>query len=284
MLASLVIDAHHHFWHYNPLEYGWINASMAVLRRDYLPADLRVVATSAAIDGVISVQARQTTAETDWLLALAEQQDNAGFIRGVVGWVPLVSDRVEAELDRLIDRKKLVAVRHVLQDESDAYMAREDFNHGLSSLRRFGLRYDILIYERQLPAAIAMVDRHPQQIFILDHLAKPRIKDGALSPWRENIRELGRRPNVYCKISGLVTEADHRAWTPAQFEPYVETALEAFGPRRLMIGSDWPVCLLACDYVRWHTVARGFIAKLSAAEQGRILGQTALEAYGIAGS
>jgi len=279
-----MIDAHHHFWHYNPLEYGWINASMAVLRRDYLPADLREVARPAGIDGVISVQARQNITETDWLLALAEQQDNSGFIRGVVGWIPLVSDKVEAELDRLIDRKKLVAVRHVLQDEPDAYMARDDFNLGLSALRRFGLRYDILIYERQLPAAIAMVDRHPQQIFILDHLAKPRIKDGVLSPWRENMRELARRPNVYCKISGMVTEAEHRAWTNAQLEPYVETALEAFSPRRLMIGSDWPVCLLACDYVRWHTIARGFIAKLSAAEQARILAQTALEAYGIASS
>jgi L-fuconolactonase len=279
-----MIDAHHHFWHYNPLEYGWISASMAVLRRDYLPADLRAVAKAGGIDGVISVQARQTIAETDWLLALAEQQENAQFIRGVVGWVPLVSDKVEAELDRLIDRKKLVAVRHVLQDEPDAYMARDDFNRGLSALRRFGLRYDILVYERQLPAAIAMVDRHPQQIFILDHLAKPRIKEGALSPWRENMRELARRPNVYCKVSGMVTEADHRAWTTAQLEPYVETALEAFGPRRLMIGSDWPVCLLACDYVRWHTIARGFIAKLSAAEQARILEQTALEAYGITAS
>jgi L-fuconolactonase len=277
-----MIDAHHHFWNYSPLEYGWINPSMAILRRNYLPADLKAVARPAGIDGVISVQARQTVAETDWLLELAEQKENADFIRGVVGWVPLISDKLEAELDRLVDRKKLVAVRHVLQDENDAYMSRDDFSRGLAALRHFGLRYDILIYERQLPAAIAMVDRHPQQIFVLDHLAKPRIKDEAFSPWRENMRELARRPNVYCKISGMVTEADHREWTEEQLEPYVRSALEAFGPGRLMIGSDWPVCLLACEYGRWHGIARSFIAQLSPAEQARILSQTALEAYGIA--
>lgn len=254
---------------------------MAVLRRNFLPADLREVAGKAGIDGVISVQARQTIAETNWLLELAEQKENSHFIRGVVGWVPLISETVEAELDRLIDRKKLVAVRHVLQDEPDAYLAREDFNRGLAALRRYGLRYDILIYERQLAAAIALVDRHPRQIFVLDHLAKPRIKDGVLSPWREQITELARRSNVYCKLSGIVTEADHQHWTPKQLAPYVETALEVFGPGRLMIGSDWPVCLLASEYGRWHAVARDFIAKLSPSEQSQILGQTALKAYGL---
>jgi len=279
--SMTVIDSHHHFWQYTVREYGWINDSLALLRRDFLPDDLRKVATAAGVDGVISVQARQTLEETDWLLGFAERPENAQFIRGVVGWVPLVSDQVSAELDRLVDRKKLLAVRHVLQDEPNEYLARDDFNRGIGLLRHFGLRYDILIYERQLPAAIELVDRHPRQVFVLDHMAKPRIADGVISPWREGMLDLARRPNVYCKISGMVTEADHRSWTPAQLRPYAETAIEAFGPKRLMMGSDWPVCLLACDYGRWQSVVRDFISTLSPDEQRRILGDTAQEAYGL---
>ncbi len=275
------IDSHHHFWKYTALEYGWINDAMSVLRRDFLPPDLREAANAAGVDGVISVQARQTVAETDWLLDLAEQEENASFIRGVVGWVPLISDRIAAELDRLVDRKKLIAVRHVLQDEPNEYLARDDFNRGIGLLRQFGLRYDILIYERQLQAAIELVDRHPRQIFVLDHVAKPRIAQGEISPWRERLIDLARRPNVYCKISGMVTEADHHNWTPAQLRPYLDVALQAFGPKRLMMGSDWPVCLLACDYGRWQAVVRDFIATLTSDEQQRILGETAVEAYGL---
>jgi L-fuconolactonase len=276
-----VIDSHHHFWQYTVREYGWINDSMAVLRRDFLPDDLRKVTAAAGVDGVISVQARQTLTETDWLLDLAERAENARFILGVVGWVPLISERVSVELDRLVDRKKLLAVRHVLQDEPSEYLARDDFNRGIGLLRQLGLRYDILIYERQLQAAIELVDRHPRQTFVLDHIAKPRIAAGEISPWRERMHDLARRPNIYCKISGMVTEADPRAWTPSQLRPYLETALEAFGPRRLMMGSDWPVCLLACDYGRWQNVVRDFIGTLSPDEQRRILGDTAREAYGL---
>jgi L-fuconolactonase len=276
-----IIDSHHHFWRYTVREYGWINDSMALLRRDFLPEDLKKDAAPAGVDAVISVQARQALEETDWLLNFAERPENAKFICGVVGWVPLISDRVSAELDRLIDRKKLLAVRHVLQDEPNEYLARDDFNRGIGLLRPFGLRYDILIHARQLPAAIELVDRHPKQIFVLDHVAKPRIAEGEISPWRERMFDMARRPNVYCKISGMVTQANHQSWTPAQLFPYLETALEAFGPRHLMMGSDWPVCLLACDYGRWQAVIREWIGRLSPDEQRQILGVTAQEAYGI---
>lgn len=278
-----VIDSHHHFWKYSAVEYGWINDAMSVLRRNFLPDDLRAAAKAAGVDGVISVQARQTVAETDWLLGFAEQPENASLIRGVVGWVPLISDRISEELDRLVDRKKLLGVRHVLQDEPNEYFARDDFNRGIALLPKFGLRYDILIYERQLQAAIELVDRHPRQIFVLDHVAKPKIAAGDIAPWRKRMFDLARRQNVYCKLSGMVTEADPRKWTPAQLRPYVESALEAFGPQRLMMGSDWPVCLLACDYGRWQSLVREFIGKLSTSEQQKIMGETAKAAYGISG-
>jgi L-fuconolactonase len=274
-----MIDSHHHFWRYDPQEYGWISESMSILRRDYLPVDLHPVAHAAGIDGVVSVQARQTVEETRWLLELADQDD---FIRGVVGWAPLASDSVRQDLERFAGQPKLKAVRHVLQDEpDDNYVLRDDFNRGIALLKEFGLRYDILIFERHLPQSIEFVDRHPGLTFILDHVAKPRISDGILSPWRENMRELARRPNVHCKLSGMATEADLHSWTPEQIRPYMEVALEAFGPRRLMFGSDWPVSLLAVKYPQWVTLVREFAASLAPAEQERLFGGTAIEAYGL---
>jgi L-fuconolactonase len=275
----MVIDSHHHFWHYNPREYGWITESMSVLRRDFLPTDLKNEITGAGVEGVVSVQARQSLAETRWLLELADKND---FIRGVVGWAPLRSPEVQKDLQQLAGRKKLKSVRHVLQDEpDDDFMLRPQFDRGMAALREFGLRYDILIFERHLPQAIRLVDRHPHLTLILDHIAKPRIKDSVLSPWRENLAELARRPNVYCKLSGVVTEAEHRSWTAAQLRPYMDAALEAFGPRRLMFGSDWPVCLLACEYGRWFEIVSDFALRLSSAERARLLGETAIEAYGL---
>ncbi len=275
----LVIDAHHHFWRFNVQDFGWIDDAMHVIRRDFLPPDLQETICVAGVDGVVSVQARQSLAETRWLLELAGENP---FLRGVVGWVPLIAPEVGDILGELATNPKLRAVRHVLQREADeCYMLREDFARGIAALRAHRLAYDILIFERHLPQTIQFVDRHPQQIFVLDHLAKPRIKDGLLEPWRKNIIELARRPHVYCKLSGMVTEADYLHWTEAQLRPYFETVLEAFGPRRLLFGSDWPVCLVACDYARWVKLVRGWIGKLSTAEQARILGETAAEAYGL---
>jgi len=251
---------------------------MAAIRRDFLPKDLLAVTRAAGVAGVITVQARQSVEETRWLLELAAEND---FIRGVVGWVPLATLTVEKELETFAQSRKLRGVRHVLQGEPDDYMLRTDFNRGIALLRNFGLRYDILIFEKQLPTAIEFVDRHPNQPFILDHIAKPKIKAGELEPWRKNIKELAKRSNVTCKVSGMVTEANWHTWTPASLRPYFETVLEAFTPRRLMIGSDWPVCQVACTYDRWLDTIRLWTETLSAFEREAFFKSTALEAYGL---
>jgi L-fuconolactonase len=271
------IDAHQHFWHYVPEDFGWIDDQMRALQRDFLPGDLKGEIQAAGVDGVVTVQARQCVEETDWLLDLAQDND---FIRGVVGWVPLVSSEVEAVLERVAGAPQLVGARHVLHDEPDEdYMLRADFNDGVGLLQEYGLAYDVLIFERHLPQAVAFVDRHPEQVFVLDHIAKPRIAEGALEPWKTRVEELAEREHCYCKLSGLVTEADWNAWTPADLRPYWDTVLEAFGPERLMFGSDWPVCRLACDYSRWLRTIERLIAPLSDAERNRLLGGTAEEAY-----
>lgn len=271
------IDAHHHFWKYSPEEYGWIDDGLAAIRRDFGPEDLKREIDAAGIDGVVSVQARQTLEENDFLLGYAGAND---FIKGVVGWVPLVEEGVGAELEKLAAWPKLKGVRHVLHDEEDDdYMLREDFDRGVALLEDFDLVYDILIFEKHLPQAIQLVDRHPDQVFVLDHIAKPRIKANELSPWQSRMVELAHRPNVYCKVSGMATEADYNDWTPEQLRPYFDTVLSAFGPKRLMFGSDWPVCLVAVPYVRWAEIVRGWIGDLPAADKERILGGTAVEAY-----
>lgn len=275
----LKIDAHHHFWRYDPVEYDWIDEAMHAIRRDFLPADLKAVIDSAGIESVVSVQARQTVEETRWLLELATKFD---FIRGVVGWAPLVDPAVGDILAPMAQNPKLRAVRHVLQGEPDPlFMLREDFNRGIRALKPLGLAYDILIFERHLPQAIQFVDGHPDQVFIVDHLAKPRVGDRELSPWRENLRELARRPNVYCKISGLATEAEYTRWTPEQLQPYIENVLEDFSPNRTMFGSDWPVCLVAIEYNRWVELIDAATRNFSVSERERIWSGTAVEAYGL---
>jgi L-fuconolactonase len=259
------------------MEYPWIGPSVTALRRDFLPPDLRKEIDAAGIDGVVSVQARTTLDETRWLLDLADQND---FIRGVVGWAPLVSENLEADLIPLAGRAKLKAIREVLQDlTTDDLILSDEFSRGVGLLAKHGLAYDLLIFERQLPAAIQLVDRCPKTTFVLDHIAKPRIRESMLSPWIENMKELARRPNVYCKISGIATEADHPRWTTQALKPYFDGALDAFGPSRLMFGSDWPVCLLATGYQRWADTVRDWITPLSDAERKRIMGDTAVEAY-----
>ena len=273
------VDSHHHFWKYSAQEYGWITDSMGPLRRDFLPQDLKREMDGAGIDAVVSVQARQTLAETKFLLEMAERNP---FILGVVGWAPLTDRNIGGILEQLAVNRKLKGLRHVLQDEADdQYILREDFNNGIEAVHKFGLVYDILIYERHLPQTIRFVDRHPGQVFVLDHIAKPRIKDRILSPWREHIKELAKRPNVFCKVSGMVTEADWKGWTEADLKPYFDTVLEAFEPRRLMFGSDWPVCLVASGYKRWVDVVSKVIAPLSELERVRIMGGTAVEVYGL---
>lgn len=271
------IDSHHHLWKYSRADYPWMSEGMESIRRDFLVPELSRAMQTAKIDGVVTVQARQSLLETDWLLELACRHD---FMRGVVGWVPLADPAVASHLEKYWHNPKLKGVRHVLQDEpNDFYVLRDDFNRGVSQLEDLGLSYDILIFERHLPQTIEFVDRHPTQMFVLDHIAKPKIKSQVLSPWREHMRELARRENVYCKLSGMVTEADWNTWTENDLRPYMETVLEFFGPRRLMFGSDWPVSLLACPYEKWVEVVERSTASFSVSERDRLFGGTAKEAY-----
>lgn len=272
----MIIDSHHHFWSYDPVEFDWIDESMRSIRRSFLPNDLESEIQAAGVEGVVSVQARQILEETDFLLQHAADND---FIQGVVGWVPLADARITEVLDRYSEADKLKAVRHVVQGEPDGFLDQEAFNHGIQALGKHALVYDVLIFERQLEEAIRFVDRHPEQAFVLDHIAKPRIKDDQIDPWQKNIRELARRENVTCKLSGMVTEADFANWTEKQLRPYFDTVLAAFGPDRLMFGSDWPVCLVACGYKRWHDLIRDYIKPLSESEQAAIMGGTATCAY-----
>jgi L-fuconolactonase len=273
------IDAHHHLWRYAKEEYGWIAGNMAAIARDFLPQDLELALTSSGIHGSIAVQARQSLEETQALVDFAQQFE---VIQGVVGWAPIVDTAFSAVLDRFKQFQKLKGFRHVVQDEpDDAFLLRSDFNAGIAQLKQYGFVYDILIFERQLPATISFVDRHPAQVFVLDHIAKPRIRDGALEPWRGYIRELARRENVFCKLSGMVTEADWAHWSPQDLRPYFDVVLDAFGPHRLMAGSDWPVCLLATTYQKWFSTLREFISPLSAAEQDMILGGVATRVYSL---
>jgi L-fuconolactonase len=271
------IDAHHHLWQYNAAEYGWLDDDMRALRRDFLPGDLTAELAAARIDGTVAVQARQTLDETRWLLDTADQCD---AIRGVVGWAPIAGEDFPGVMEEFEHRTKLKGLRHVIQSEEDEnYILRADFNSGILAMQGSGLVYDILIYERQLPQAIEFVDEYPDQTFVLDHIAKPRIGAGIMQPWAENLRELALRQNVWCKVSGLVTEADWKSWTPETLRPYLDVVVDAFGVDRLMAGSDWPVCLVAIEYTRWFDTLRTYFAEFSESERDAIFGGTAIGVY-----
>jgi len=273
----MIIDSHHHFWKYNPVEYDWIDDSMKVIRKDFLPKNLEQTIREAGIDGVISVQARQSVEETDWLLEMATQNK---FIKGVIGWLPLINDDIEVDLEKYSGKKLLKGLRNVIQGEPDPkFMLRKDFNRGISSLKKYSLAYDILIVERQLPNTIRFVDQHPEQVFVLDHIAKPLIGKHELSPWKKNIQKLAKRENVNCKISGMVTETDYQNWTPQQLQPYFDVVLEAFGADRLLFGSDWPVCLAATSYLNWLNLVLKNITSYSETEQAKIMGENAVRIY-----
>lgn len=276
MDRTSTIDAHQHFWRYDARRDAWITDDMQAIRRNFLPGDLRPLLDANGIGGSIAVQADQSDAETRFLLALAGEHP---FIRGVVGWVDLRSPHLDATLETLANNRLLVGVRHVAQAEADDFLASDAIVRGISRLARAGLTFDILIYARQLPAAIALVSRLPDQTFVLDHMAKPPIKAGAREPWATTLRELARRPKVFCKISGLVTEADWAGWRPEHLRPYLDVAFEAFGADRVMFGSDWPVSLLAASYDRVLGVVADYAAALSAPEREALFGGAARRAY-----
>lgn len=273
------IDSHQHFWYYHPQEFGWINAQMSVIRKDFLPTHLKPELDKTGFDGSIAVQARQKLEETSWLLELA---NNHHFIRGVVGWVDLRSKDLPEQLELFTVNKKFVGVRHVIHDEpDDNFMLRADFLKGIEQLQKYGLTYDILIFPKHLPNTLQFVKTFPGQVFIIDHIAKPDIKNHVLNPWKENIEKLAKFPNVHCKLSGMVTEADWKSWKEEDMIPYLEIVLENFGADRVMIGSDWPVCKVAGQYGKVMDVVRNFIQNLSAAEQRAVLGETAKRIYNI---
>jgi len=287
------IDSHQHFWVYRPEEYPWINripsSTTGVdkssslqngdcnLDRDFLPRNLQPLLTAAGIDGCIAVQARQTLQENEFLLTLAEQND---FIQGVVGWIDLRSEEAQEQALRFASHPKSVGVRHIVQDEAQSmFMAGEAFRRGIACLGEFELAYDILVFEHQLADAIALVATFPDLQFVLDHIAKPKIKLGQLEPWRTFMKKLATFENVVVKISGVATEADHQNWSVKQLDPYWQSVLETFTPHRILFGSDWPVLRMACSYEQWISVVSRWLEPLSSTEQAAIWGENASRIY-----
>jgi L-fuconolactonase len=273
------LDSHQHFWEYDPAQYPWITDKLGRIRRSFLPADLEPELKRSGIDGCIAVQARQAVEESRWLLKLADQH---GFIKGVVGWVDLRAVDVERDLEELSRHPKFVGVRHVAQDEpDDRFLVGKNFLRGVAKLKQFDLAYDILIFPNQLPAAIELVNLFPEQRFVLDHIAKPVIREGLMEPWKTQITELAKAPNVMCKISGMVTEAKWGEWKQEDFGPYLDAVAKAFGMDRLMYGSDWPVCLLAAEYNQAHDLVEGWLRSCPSSHVENVLGGLAARFYKI---
>ena len=273
------IDAHQHFWQYNPAEHVWMNDEMTILKQDYLPDDLKPLLESVEFDGTIAVQARQNLQETEWLLELSDQYD---FIKGVVGWVDLRSPEIRNQLEKYSKHPKLKGVRHIVHDEpDDNFMLLPEFQNGIAQLKDFHLTYDLLLFYHHLSVAVKLVEKFPEQAFVLDHISKPVIKDKMISPWREDIQELAGYANVCCKVSGMVTETHWGQWKPEDFTPYLDIVFEAFGPDRIMIGSDWPVCKLSGDYQSVMNIVIDYLQQFSEEIQAKILGGNCARFYEV---
>jgi L-fuconolactonase len=275
-----MIDSHHHLWRYSTDEYGWIPPG-SPLAQDQLLPELAAATAAAGVSGTVVVQARQVIEESDWLLSLSDQTP---LIQGVVGWVPLIHEEVGKDLARLSPHPKLKGVRHVLQEEPDEYFLRDDFHRGLALLPSFGLRYDLLIFQRQLPVALQLVDRQPDLPIILDHIAKPEIRKGRIDPaWKAGMAELAKRENLTgVKLSGLVTEVLDDEIDDSTLQAYVEETLTLFGPDRVMFGTDWPVCLLRIEsYQAWADAVRHYVSQLSPTEQQAVLAGNCTRIYGL---
>nr|WP_299074389.1 amidohydrolase family protein [uncultured Allomuricauda sp.] len=270
------IDSHQHFWKYDPIRDSWIDDSMETIRRDFFPDDLEDLLEQNGIDGCVAVQADQSEEETEFLLQLASENN---FIKGVVGWVDLCASNVSERLGHFSKNPYFKGVRHILQAENNDFMLQKSFQHGIEQLKQFDLSYDILVFPNQLKNSIALVERFPEQRFVLDHLGKPNIKDGEMDNWKANIEALAEYPNVYCKLSGMVTEADWNNWKSHDIYPYIEKIINAFGADRIMYGSDWPVCLLAGKYDEVFGIVKEYIGQLTKDEQNNILGGAATSFY-----
>jgi len=270
------IDSHQHFWRYDPVKHDWIDDSMKMILKDFLPGDLQPVLKENNFDGCIAVQADQTEAETNFLLAL--QQENT-FIKGIVGWVDLRQDNIR---ERLSWYKQFAAVkgfRHVLQGEAPEFMLQPKFLNGIAALEELEFTYDILIFPKHLAAAITLVKQFPRQKFVIDHIAKPYIKKGLLGEWKQAMKIIAQHENVYCKISGMVTEADYQYWKKEDFTLYIDAVVEAFGTKRIMYGSDWPVCLVAASYTNMLNIVKDYFAHFSTTEQDNFFGNNAASFY-----
>jgi len=273
----MIIDAHHHLWKFNENDYGWMDDSMSVLRQNYLPPDLEQQINKSGVSATVVVQARQNLEETRWLLKLAEQNQ---FIKGVVGWLDLRSDQLEEQLEEFAGNPKLVGVRHVIHDETDDdFMLRPAFVRGVEKLESYGLTYDLLLFPKHLEKAVELVSMFPEQKFVLDHISKPFIKAGIIDPWRDDLESLAVQPNVWCKISGMVTEADMKNWKYEDFIPYLDVVVEAFGTDRIMLGSDWPVCLLAGEYTKIMDIPRKYIKDFPSPERDKIYRMNCIDFY-----
>jgi len=274
----MIIDSHQHFWRFQPLRDAWITEEMGVLRRDYMPADLAPVLESNLVGATVAVQADQSEDETHFLLDLAARHP---FIAGVVGWVDLRAPNLPERLQYFSRFEKLRGFRHIVQAEDDCFLLRQDFQRGVALLPTFGFTYDILIYARQLPAAVEFAEQFPGQPFVLDHIAKPNLAAREIREWGRHMRALASNPNVMCKLSGMITEADWRHWQAEDFAPYLEIACDAFGPRRLMFGSDWPVCLLAGSYEQVKGLVSDFLRAWPATDREAVFGGNAARFYGL---
>jgi L-fuconolactonase len=272
------IDAHQHFWKYRPERDTWIDDSMAKIQNDFLPSDLKGLLEANSVEGCIAVQADQSEEETRWLLHLATEND---FIKGVVGWVDLCADEVEERLLFFSKNPFFKGVRHIVQAEKNDFVLQDDFQNGIRKLAPLGLTYDLLVHPHQLEAATELVFQHPDQTFILDHLAKPNIKAKEIDSWKSQIEVISAAPNISCKLSGMVTEADWADWAAKDFTPYLQTVFDYFGVERVLFGSDWPVCLLAAEYKKVLQLVQDFTANLSKEEQTRIFGANACEIYNL---
>lgn len=278
----MLVDAHHHFWDPAAADYPWLTDELAIIRRPFGPADLQPLLEAAGVDATVLVQTRSSLDETRGFLRIA---DATTFVRGVVGWVDLTDGAVAdtlAELKAGPGGDRLVGIRHQVHDEPDSdWLRRPDVRRGIAAVGAAGLAYDLLVRSRELPAAIDTVQSLPDVRFVIDHLAKPPIRDGDQEHWASLIRPFGREPNVWCKVSGLVTEADWAEWRPADLRPFVDHAVDVFGARRLLFGSDWPVCLLAGTYDEVLQAARESLAGLTPTDRAAVFGDNAVEVYGL---
>jgi len=270
------IDSHQHFWLYDSVKHSWIADSMKVIRKDFLPADLQPILQQNNIDGCVAVQADETELETDFLIKLANENS---FIKGVVGWVDLTAFNCKKRLAHYHQFKIVKGFRQILQSREPEFMLQPKFINGIAALKEFNFNYDLLIFPKHLPAAIKLVKQFPEQKFVIDHIAKPPIKDGLISNWKKDIQTIAQYDNVFCKISGMVTEANLTGWKPSHFTPYLNTVVASFGTKRIMFGSDWPVCLVAADYAKMKQITTAYFASFSATEQQDFFGGNAAEFY-----